>query len=141
GSTKPESSEPTKMSRLTSSGKVTRAVISPDGKFLAYVESEGERQSLWTKQIVTNSNIQIVGPYATDYLDVTFSADGNYIFFLTQAANEKVASLSRVPTLGGASVRVFNNQVSEAISFSSDGNHVAFERYDVGTTESSLIVA
>ena len=138
---KPEPTEPVKMTRLTSSGKVTRAVISPDGKFLAYVESEGEKQSLWTKQIVTNSNIQIVAPSQTDYFDVTFSADGNYVYFLVQPANEKASSLYRVPTLGGTAVKVFNNKVNEAISFSPDGSRVAFERYDVGTTESSLIVA
>ncbi len=132
--------QPLKMTRLTSGGNVTRAVISPDGKFLSYVESDGEQQSLWTRQIATNTNVKVVQPAATDYFDVTFTPDGNYLYFLAQAANDQVASLYRVPTLGGTPVRVFN-QVTDAISFSADGRHVVFQRYDVRTTESSLMIA
>ena len=132
--------QPLKMTRLTSSGNVTRAVISPDGKFLSYVESDGEQQSLWTRQIATNSNVQVVQPAATDYFDVTFTPDGNYLYFLAQAANDQAASLYRVPALGGTTVPVFN-KVTDAISFSADGRHIAFQRYDVRTTESSLIIA
>ncbi|MGH9947689.1 MAG: protein kinase domain-containing protein [Pyrinomonadaceae bacterium] len=139
-SAKPGTSEPVKMTRLTNSGKVTRAVISPDGKFLSYVESEGKRQSLWTKQIATNSNVQVVAPAPTNYFDVTFTPDGNYVYFLARVANEKTASFYRVPTLGGIPVKVFN-QVAEGISFSRDGSQIAFQRYEGSTTESSLIIA
>lgn len=136
---KPGPTEPIKMTRLTSSGNVTRAAISPDGKFLAYVEGDGEKQSLWTKQIATNSNVQVVQPSETNYFDVIFTPDGNYIYYLAQSGNEKAASLFKTPTLGGNAIKVLS-QVGEAISFSRDGSQVAFQRYDVKTTESGIFV-
>jgi DNA-binding winged helix-turn-helix (wHTH) protein len=36
--------------RLTTSGKVNLAAISPDGKYLVYNENDGDKQSLWLQQ-------------------------------------------------------------------------------------------
>jgi hypothetical protein len=68
--------------RLTGDGKTRAAEISPDGKFLAYLRTEGGERSLWLKQIQTNSNIPIVKPGEFERLDsLSFSPDGNFVYF------------------------------------------------------------
>ena len=51
------------MVRLTSTGKVTDAAISPDGKYVVHVVNDGEQQSLWMKQVSSpTSEVQINAP-------------------------------------------------------------------------------
>ncbi len=84
-----------KIARLTANGKVQTAAISPDGKFLGYVENEGDTQSLWTKQIATNSNLQLVPPAEVSYSNLTFTPDGNYIYYAAKDQTaDKLLSLS-----------------------------------------------
>src|SRR3989442_2272237 len=60
-----------KITRLTNSGKVANATISPDGKYVAYTALDDLGQSsIWVKHIATGSNLQIVRPPGSDgYLD------------------------------------------------------------------------
>jgi hypothetical protein len=68
--------------RLTGDGKTRDSEISPDGKFLAYIRTEGGERSIWIKQIQTNSNIQIVKPGKLDrFGGLVFSPDGNFLYF------------------------------------------------------------
>src|SRR5437016_5306737 len=56
-----------KITRLTNSGKVANATISPDGKYVAYTALDDLGQSsLWVKHIATGSNVQIVPPATPD---------------------------------------------------------------------------
>ncbi|CAN5536470.1 hypothetical protein BH20ACI3_BH20ACI3_34620 [soil metagenome] len=129
-----------KIARLTTNGKAQTATISPDGKFLAYVENVGEQQSLWTKQIATNSNVQIVEPAVRSYFGLTFTPDGNYVYYAAKDRSAPVLSIYRVPTLGGTADMILN-QGGETITFSPDGRQFAFVRYDGNTTESALMIA
>jgi serine/threonine protein kinase len=134
------SSQEMKISRLTARGKVQTAAISPDGKFLSYVQNEGEQQSLWIKQIATNSNVEIVAPGQTNYFDLTFTPDGNYVYYVAKDGSASLRTVFRVPTLGGTPARILTN-ASAAVSFSPDGRQFVFERYDGNTTESTLLIA
>ena len=71
-----------KVTMLTTTGNVRQAIISPDGKYLAYVEREAGGQSLSVRQIATASTVQIVPPADTSYRGLTFSSDGNYIYYV-----------------------------------------------------------
>src|SRR5215203_3384418 len=63
--------------RLTGDGKARGAIISPDGKLIAYIRTEGSEHSIWIKQIQTDSAIQIVKPGELDRFDgMAFSPDG-----------------------------------------------------------------
>ena len=75
------SSQPAKLQRLTSSGNASDAAISPDGKWVAHVKSDAGQQSLWLRQVETTSDTQIVPPSQQDYYGITFSKDGNYIYY------------------------------------------------------------
>src|SRR2546429_3078571 len=74
-----------KITRLTNSGKVANATISPDGKYVAYTALDDLGQSsIWVKYVATGSNVQIVPPAGPDIIlgQSTFSPDGNYIYYL-----------------------------------------------------------
>jgi serine/threonine protein kinase/Tol biopolymer transport system component len=134
--------------RLTSSGKVTRAAISPDGNFVAHVVDDGGRQSLRVRQIVTKSNIEVVAPDAVTYQSLTFTPDGNHIYYILQSKDMPDSSLYQVSTLGRDPKRLPLKLDTEAIdlvrranvSFSPDGKRFVFSRIDAGK-EAALVIA
>jgi serine/threonine protein kinase/Tol biopolymer transport system component len=116
------------ISNLTNSGHVSRAAISPDGKYLLQVHSEGGLQSLWLRHIATGSNTQVVAPAATRYQALTFSRDGSYLYFLRRDEEEHVIGiLYAAPVLGGTP-HVVAKDVDSQITFSPDGQQFAFLR-------------
>ena len=130
-----------KITRLTNSGKVGSATISPDGKYVAYSTLDDVGQSsLWVKYLATGSNVQIVPPAAPDVLfgQSTFSPDGNYIYYLRSVRGGGVGVLYRVAVLGGTSQKVIEN--ATRITFAPDGKRFAFERRYVGAGEDAVMV-
>jgi eukaryotic-like serine/threonine-protein kinase len=116
------------ISNLTNSGHVSRAAISPDGKYLLQVHSEGGLQSLWLRHIATGSNTQVVAPAATRYQALTFSRDGSYLYFLRRDEEEHVIGiLYAAPVLGGTP-HVVAKDVDSQITFSPEGQQFAFLR-------------
>ncbi len=131
----------TNLTRLTSNGKTKLAVISPDGKFIAYILEDDEQQSIWLKNIATGSDVQILPPAEETRLsDLAFSPDGNHIYYSAKG------SLYQLPILGGLPKIIFQNfgtnRVYNSISFSPDGKRFAFIRSSSeGAETSSLIIA
>ncbi|HXT27429.1 MAG TPA: protein kinase [Candidatus Eisenbacteria bacterium] len=116
------------ISNLTNSGHVSRAAISPDGKYLLQVHSEGGLQSLWLRHIATGSNAQVVAPAATRYQALTFSRDGSYLYFLRRDEEEHIIGiLYAAPVLGGTP-QVVARDVDSSITFSPDGQRFVFLR-------------
>lgn len=129
------------ITKLTTSGRVRLAGISPDGHYVAYVQQGAGGQSLWLYQIATGSTVQIVPPSAVEYFGATFSPDANFIDYVGwDNAAALQSSLYQVPVLGGAPRRLIS-AVSSAVGFSPDGKQLAFFRYDFGQGSTSLIVA
>lgn len=95
-----QSQEEMKVRRLTSNGKAADAAISPDGRYVVHVLDDGGKQSLWLRQVETTSNMQILPPAEVSYLNLTFSRDGNYIYY--EAWDRKNPyTLYKTPVLGG----------------------------------------
>jgi hypothetical protein len=44
------------ITKLTDSGKAVDAAISPDGRYVVYARTEGEKQGLWLRQVATRSD-------------------------------------------------------------------------------------
>lgn len=125
--------------RLTGNGKVSRAAISPDGKFLAYVQKEAGQQSLWVKQVSTNSNVQVVAPGSMDgYFGLVFPPDGEYIYFSGVNKDNPVGTIFRVPTLGGSVTKIVTNAWDTTVS--PDGKQLAVARWDSVSAETSLLI-
>jgi eukaryotic-like serine/threonine-protein kinase len=116
------------ITQVTNSGKYIAAAISPDGKYLLSAVEENGRQSLWLRNIPTNSDTQVIAPADAAYQSLTFSSDGNYIYFrrATSSTGEKF-DLLRAPVLGGVPQMVVRDDDSGA-TFSPDGRRMAFTR-------------
>ena len=127
-----------KVDRLTHIGRALDAAISPDGKFVVYVLNEAGQESLWTRDVATNSNVQIVAPAEIHYRGMNFSPDGNYVYYVRLEKNNPIAVLYQVPKLGGASKKVLVD-LSTPVTFSPDGKRFAFVRRS--SDESFLMLA
>ena len=140
-----------KLQRLTTSGKASDAAISPDGKYVAHVKNDAGQQSLWLRQVMTTSDTQIVPPSPQSYAGITFSKDGDYIYYRLGEPNLSArtiyqanllggATLYQVNLLGGASRKIIEN-VASPVTLSPDGTRLAFLRKNVPRGETALVVA
>jgi Tol biopolymer transport system component len=125
---------------LTDTGKVRDAVISPDGRYVVFTQSERGEQSLHIRQVVSGSTVQIQPAARKRYSGLTFSLDGNYLFFTRQEPGSVLSTLYRISSLGGEPVKIVDG-VYSAISFSPDGQRMAYFGTDSTLTETHLISA
>jgi eukaryotic-like serine/threonine-protein kinase len=126
---------------LTNNGHVALAAISPDGKYLLHVMDENGLQSLWLRHIPTASNTQVVAPAATRYAGLTFSPDGDYLYFVRRDEEEHtIASLYRAPVLGGVP-QILIRDVDSPVTFSPDGQRFAYLRQRHDSPLWDLLVA
>ncbi len=126
--------------KLTTSGKASLPALSPDGKYMAYALEDGLQQSLWVRQVATTSSVRIVPPAGVRYNGLTFSPDGNHIYYVAYGKDQNIATLSFVPALGGTPRQVIAD-VDSPITFSPDGKRFAFVRGIPARYERALMVA
>ena len=74
-----------------------------------------------------------------DFTAVTFSPDGNYVYYSFYPTGEVYGSLWQVPVLGGGARRVLDD-VDGDISFDPSGKRFAMVRGIAPTQEAALIV-
>ena len=117
-----------RLTRLTNTGKSRMAAISPDGKYVVHVIEDAGKQSLWVRQVTTANNVQIVPPAEVVYFGMTFSGDGNYVYYVTAAKNESTAFLYQVPVLGGTPRKLVED-IDDPVALSPDGSQIAFARF------------
>src|SRR5262249_17327262 len=136
------SSQTINFTQITETGNATDAAISPDGKYMAYVDGGTKQQSLWVKQLGTGSVLQIVPPAEVEYLGLTFSNNGVYIYYVAEMveANDASDVLYRVPSMGGPSKKLLE-KIDSCVTFSPDGQRFAFVRFDNAKKETSLMIA
>jgi serine/threonine protein kinase len=126
---------------VTDTGKASKAAISPDGKYILSIQLDAGQESLWLRNVPTKSNTQIVAPTDDRYDAVTFSPDGNSIYFTRRERDEiDVDSLYRLPVLGGNPERVIHN-VGTNVTFSPDGARLTFVRYKNNEGKGDLVIA
>src|SRR5687767_1439196 len=129
-----------KLEKITTQGKTSVAAISPDGKYAVYNLDEGGAQSLWTKQIATSSNVQIIPPTpGVEYSSIRFSPDGNFVTFRKRAVSTSLFSLFQMPALGGPQKKLADD-VDGAASYSPDGKQIAFLRGNAPEMGESVVL-
>ena len=113
------------VSKVTETGKVKLVAVSPDGKYILSVVDDKGQQSLWLRNVPTNSNTQVMPPEAVQYQGVRFSPDGNYLYFARGEPGEVLKLLYRAPVLGGTPQKLVTD-VDTNITFSPDGRSLAY---------------
>ncbi len=115
------------VTQLTTSGNADRPAMSPDGKYVAYVQHDGNNDSLWIRQIATPSNVQIVPAQpGVALLGATVTPDGGYVDFVRSERRLNI-ELWRVPFLGGTPKRIVDD-IGSLVAWSADGRRMAFVR-------------
>jgi DNA-binding winged helix-turn-helix (wHTH) protein/Tol biopolymer transport system component len=113
--------------KLTDSGGVRAVAISPDGHYVLYSLSRGQEESLRLRQISTASDVEIL-PLGPGFHGLTFSPDGNYVYFVRSDPNNPYFKyLYSVPLLGGPARRL-TADVDSPVAFSPNGQQFVFER-------------
>ncbi len=130
------------MEKLTNTGHIVLATISPDGKYVVNVADEGHgQQSLWMRHVATGSNAQIMPAAEVAYRGLTFSPNGDFLYFVRQEPDHPgVGFLYQIPVLGGTPRKLVDD-VDSAISFSPDAQQIVYLRDSSSDASSVLIVA
>jgi len=115
------------ITKLTDSGNASHVAISPDAREVVYVLVDGEKQSLWVRNVPTKSDVQVLPPAVTVFNGVNFSPDGNYIYFERARNSSETGDLYVMPVLGGTP-RLLLREVYRPINFSPDGKQFALIR-------------
>jgi eukaryotic-like serine/threonine-protein kinase len=139
------------ITQLTTVGKVKAAAISPDGRYVAYaVDETGEselggrghwNESLWMRQ-VDGGEVRLVTPEEVSYLGLTFSHDGEYLYFVRSEAKDQPhrGFLCKISVLGGTPKKLISD-VDSTVTLSRNGIHLAFARNSSERQEWALMVA
>ncbi|HWK31547.1 MAG TPA: protein kinase, partial [Terriglobales bacterium] len=126
--------------RLTDTGDVGIAAISPDGNYMVYSVTRGGKQSLRMRHLATNSDTQIVAPSESDYRTIAFSADGNFYYFNRSEGSNVYRNLYRVPVLGG-DPQLIVKDIDSNITFSPDGSRFMFRRDVFPESYNALLIS
>ena len=130
---------PMSVTRLTSSGKVTGAVISPNGEYLAYVYSDAGQQSVWMRQIATGSALELAPPAGGGVWGVTFSPDSRSVYYATKTPADPAGSLYQSSILGGGGRKLLSG-IDSHVNFTPDGKRMLFLRNHTPRPGHSAIV-
>jgi serine/threonine protein kinase/Tol biopolymer transport system component len=116
------------ITKVTETGKAALVAIAPDGKYILYVVRDAGQESLWLRNLPTNSDTQVIPPADVNYAHLRFSPDGNYIYFMrSEVGSSELDYLYRAPVLGGTPEKLVTD-IDSNISFSPDGRQIAYFR-------------
>lgn len=132
------------MTRLTFSGAIVRAAISPDGKYVALIEKKNDEQSLQVRQTDDSATLEIVPPGQRELTGITFSADSRQIYYVSRdsekAASASVGVLFKVSILGGTPQQQLAD-IDSPVSFAPNNRQLAFLRNYPQARESAVMIA
>ncbi len=129
-----------KITSLTSRGDISDAVLSPDGRYLAYTAGPFSKRSLYIRQVATGSDVTVLSDSPDTPTGLQFTPDGNYLYYLGRDPDSpNYRALFQVASLGGTPrKRLFD--IDRAVSFSPDGSQACFLRGAPQTQSSELHV-
>ncbi len=126
---------------ITHVGNIVNNAISPDGKYVVYTTTDNGRESLWLRQIATDSTQQTIPPTHLRYFGVTFSPDGEYIYYVRSDRPDPFPrTLYRIPKLGGVPEKILAD-MDWCPTFSPDGSQIAFVRNSPSNNDSVMMIA
>lgn len=124
---------------LTATGNTQNAAISPDGNLVCYTSRVGGQDSLWLRQLKTNTNLQILTPGEEIIRRVDFSADGQSIFIIRGKRGDP-SSLFNLAIIGGMPNKIVSG-IENVLGVSFDGKKIAFVKMNETEKNWLLIIA
>jgi len=125
-------------SQLTNNGNAHLASVSPDSKFVAFVNKQEGKQSLFVRQVSTDSAVEVVPPTAFGFYQPVFTPDGQFIYYVLE--DKGIGTLFRVATLGGQSKKIVYD-IDSKVTFSPDGKKLAFIRHNPNAGGDMVFIA
>ncbi len=130
-----------KFKRITTSGAVDSAIISPDGKYVAHVSRTAQPgYGLFVRQIATGSDVPVIAHSRARISNLRFTPDGSYLYYSHPDGAAGYSSTYQVPAFGGTPRKIAFD-VDTAVAFSPDGNQIAFGRGAPHLNENYLMIA
>jgi dipeptidyl aminopeptidase/acylaminoacyl peptidase len=116
-------------------GTIEHVALSADGKFLAEVKNDNGQRTLWLKNTATNTDTQILSANSGSYVGLTFSADGNYLYFTRGTPENDGEHALYVMSVFGGTPRQLILDIDSAPSFAPDGRRFTYVRYTPGRSD------
>ena len=138
--TEPNTASPqsqTTIKPMTNAGQSVCAAISPDGRYVAHAAMKEGMQELLITRTANLATSTVVPRSDVSYRALTFSPDGDYLYFTRLEKSENVLYQLALP---GSAPRKLKSGVDSPITFSPDGDRFAFVRFDRNSGEYFLIV-
>jgi Tol biopolymer transport system component len=120
------------VSQITNVGTIERVALSGDGRFLAEVKNDKGQRTLWVRNTATNTDTQILGAFANEYTGISFSPDGNYLYFVRGTSENDLGNSLYVMPVFGSTPRQLIRDIDSTISFSPDGRRFTYLRFTPG---------
>lgn len=116
------------ITELTRDSHVGCIALSPDGRYLAYEYIDGGISSGHLRQTANRGDAEIIKPENGAFNGLTFTPDGNDLYFVRADKNDPgFKYLYVVPTMGGAPEKIVSD-IDSPVSFSPDGSRFVYTR-------------
>lgn len=127
-----------KIKRFSDNGSFKQAVISRNGKFIAYTD---KKFAVWLKNTATDSNVKTLSEIETGERQmIGFSPDDDYVYFY-YSPKDRHSEILKIPVFGGAVPQKISEDAWSQPTLSPDGKFVAFTRFNPESGNFSLIAA
>ena len=117
------------VNQITNIGTIERIALSADGRFLAEVKNDNGQRTLWLRNTATKTDTQILSAFATDYLGLTFSPDGNYLYFTRGTPQNSTRRDLYVMSVFGGTPRQLIMNIDSPVSIAPEGDRLVYVRW------------
>ena len=126
--------------RVTSTGKVRTAALSPDGKMFLYSSGKRNETGLWLGHVDGGEHIELRPPADAKYRGLAFAPDGKSVYYVVAEEHNPNGALYKSSILGGVPEKL-RDIVNTQIAVAPDGKQFAYVASDRNANNSSLIIA